>query len=260
MPRIISLILVIIQSARAETAIPCVVPPEATEDLKFAFAFEREFRPARLRLPAIVPGETWIAEVQYSWWKMGLFFFLASSGEVFSYNPDSVVRPLGSEISSIDCGPAKDLISCLERNFPSGENTPQQANGPIAKLKDATFPGTGSSPRICQLSLGVPPWQPSPDSPLKRFIIDKLRERIPIEIPGNVKKLLISDFNLNDPTILVYAESDLPGQGSQRLWLPAALNWRRIPQPVYLTRLGPSLVEDENQVKALLKHSIRLVP
>jgi hypothetical protein len=176
---------------------------------------------------------------------MGLYFFLPGSKTVFSYNPDSVTRIQGSQISLIHCGD-DGFLKCLDAMFPSNQSRSGQ-DGPRAQ--------------VCSVSITIPTWRPSADSALKRSIIEKIKERLPIELAGNLKRALMSDFNLNDPTVLIYAEVEIDG-AVQRLWLPASMNWRRVSMPVRLVRLGESLMyqEAEGQLKVLLRHSIPLAP
>jgi hypothetical protein len=251
---------IVLQGTAAQQSIPCLAPPEAIDDLKFALAFEREFRtdPVRDALPKA--AEPWSVSLQYTWWNIGLFFFLNTTGTAFSYNPDSVTRIVGSQISPITCNVGEDLIHCLGRMFPPPGAPSAARSYPRGGPTQAATILSRPTPPICSILISVPRWQPSPDSAFKRYIIQKIRERLPIELPGTPRRVLMSDFNLSDPTILIYAEVEEPKVGMHRLWLPTTLNRRRIPQPVFLTRLGESPVEDEDQVQILLKQSIQLFP
>ena len=82
-----------------QTVIPCLLPEDAIEDLKFSLSFDREFRQLNEAVPK--SGGEWAAQLQFTWWNLSLYFFLPGAATAFGYNPDSVRRDIGSQISSI---------------------------------------------------------------------------------------------------------------------------------------------------------------
>jgi hypothetical protein len=244
-----------------EVAVPCLVPEDALEDLKFTLAFEWEFRTEYVQAVLPKPGDPWKTNIEYTWRNLGLYFFLPGSETIFGYDPSSVRRAVGSQISPIRCNPDEDLVRCLNRTLPPSASLQGSSDAKIAALSGTSArPLDVSAKKVCAIQVSVPKWEPSQDSELKRYIVEKIRERLPIELPGKPRRILMSDFNVKDPRVFVYAEVDTLDAGPQRLWLPATLNFRRIPEPVRLTRMGASLVEDGDPVDILMTHPIRLFP
>jgi hypothetical protein len=63
------------------------------------------------------------------------------------------------------------------------------------------YPPAGVAPSVCEFTLHVPRWEPSPDSAEKRRLAAELLAEFQGFGYGDAKRIVIRDFNLEDPEI-----------------------------------------------------------
>jgi hypothetical protein len=66
------------------------------------------------------------------------------------------------------------------------------------------YPPAGLTPSVCDFTLNVPRWEPSPDSLEKRRIAAELLREFRSFGYGDAKRIVVRDFNLDDPEITAY--------------------------------------------------------
>ena len=69
------------------------------------------------------------------------------------------------------------------------------------------FPPAGVTPTACEYVLNVPRWEPSSDGPEKRRVAAELLEEFQSFGYGDARRIIIRDFNLDDPDITAYIVS-----------------------------------------------------
>jgi hypothetical protein len=252
------------QHAFAQQAPICYVPADVLGEVEHALAFYSQFH-----LETVWVGQNPVSTaLQYTWFQGHLRLYLPEFRLGLSYNCDA---DADAEVTPFRCLPpdSTDFIPCVKLRF--GLSAPANVGTTLSSglayssphQGDRRFPIHTYHPRsFCTVSLAIPAWHPSPMSDFKRYVIDKIEDRLDQEIPGTITRIVISDFSLNDPLVLIYAEANVPEDGPKRLLLPAPLNQRRVPDPVWVARTGTSYVEpeDEETVRAVLRNGITLFP
>jgi hypothetical protein len=253
-------------ASAAQSAI-CYVPPDVLGLLGQTLAFRERFKLEPFAAHGIDEPRRTI-QLQYAYATGRLYFYLPSREFGFGYAPEYAAEPGGTEIMEFVCPPPQDasFLDCVALQFgppPRAENGgktyPGIAAGPNSRPLPPFKPAV---PTVCSTTIEAPVWSPSPQSPFKEYVIGEIREALKTEIPGTLRRAFISDFNLDDPRILIYTEADVPGEGRRRVLLRSSFSRHRVAHPVDVIRAGASWVarEDEATVAEILKHGIQIYP
>ncbi len=83
----------------------------------------------------------------------------------------------------------------------------KHANEPLPVVQgneELHYPAAGGHAPVCEFTLDVPKWEPSPDSPEKRTVASELLSEFKSFGYGDAREIVIRDFNLGDPEITAY--------------------------------------------------------
>lgn len=191
-------------SLAAAQAPDCVPPPAVAARLTAILRYENGL------------GQNEPHSERFSLLKIGGLTYLLQSTVPENYDPS--VRPVwvfDDNVSSVagpetSCPPDQSWPECaVHWRGHQGLSAPALRSGGAS-----SHPSTAADSRVCGFTLKVPRWDPSPDSPEKRRIAAELVVEFQEFGYTNAERIVVRDFNLEDPDITAWITSP---RGEERL-------------------------------------------
>ena len=118
---------------------------------------------------------------------------------------DPSLRPVwifdpNSALTGANCSPGASWTDCA---IYEGRHA-DQARPVLQANEEFHYPPAGVTPTVCEYTLDVPKWEPSPVSPEKRRIAAELLTEFRAFHYDDAREIVIRDFNLDDPEITAY--------------------------------------------------------
>ena len=153
-------------------------------------------------------------------------------------------------LAQINCPADGAWTACLVDWERSRLDNNPASQGEHRQLKDHRILSTS---QVCNFTLDVQPWQPSPDNQLKRKTAAEVAAEVREFLVEGVRSIIVRDFNLDDPDINIYIV-DLRGKDQV---LGCYFDGRRSPHCSW-HMFGQSPVE--SIIADILKMPYRLYP
>ena len=186
-----TLLLVGLLPILAYGADECAAPPDALAKLKAYLSYETRGRlwgPGTKRF-SLAEADGTALFLQYEVPK----YYDETQGFVYAFRK-------GSRLLVAGCPNNPQWTKCAENDFREfihqPPRTPERPIGPT-----------------CDLSITVPEWRPSPDSPLKRRLASEVLQELMEYGYTNPREVYVRDFNVGDPELDVYIV-DQDGKGN----------------------------------------------